>query len=183
MNITTALAILPSTVLVQCATKFVLCRYRGFIRDCPSGQLTLKVRCLCVGDSVIMNWLKIIIMVLQEFKKIYQQFFPSGDSSKFSDFVFNVFDANKAKWVPYPCVRNIHPFVRRMVPLNSKNSLLLCQLRQGVVLKRNWHVILIIHDDARFLFPLSCIFSLQGHSGCMISTRMAALPGRKCSVS
>ena len=30
----------------------------------------------------------------QEFQNVYQQFFPSGDPSKFADFVFNVFDSD-----------------------------------------------------------------------------------------
>ncbi|KFP19289.1 Neuronal calcium sensor 1, partial [Egretta garzetta] len=56
--------------------------YKGFIKDCPSGQL----------DAA-------------GFQKIYKQFFPFGDPTKFATFVFNVFDENKVRGGDGVCVR------------------------------------------------------------------------------
>ncbi|WFD42166.1 Calcium-binding protein NCS-1 [Malassezia psittaci] len=46
--------------------------YKGFMNDCPSGQLDRA-----------------------EFARIYKQFFPFGDPAPLAEYVFNVFDENK----------------------------------------------------------------------------------------
>jgi len=53
-------------------------RYKGFLKDCPSGQL----------DKA-------------EFSRIYKQFFPFGDPAQFADYVFNVFDNDRSGTIDF----------------------------------------------------------------------------------
>lgn len=52
--------------------------YKGFIRDCPSGQLSEE-----------------------EFIKIFKQFFPFGDPIDYCHFLFKVFDVDKSKYIDF----------------------------------------------------------------------------------
>ncbi|XP_070175965.1 neuronal calcium sensor 1-like [Littorina saxatilis] len=69
------------------------------MKDCPDGRLTLE-----------------------GFTKIYQQFFPFGDPSKFAAFVFNVFDENRGETVTLPEEENTpEKRVERIFSVMDKN--------------------------------------------------------------
>jgi Ca2+-binding EF-hand superfamily protein len=53
--------------------------HKSFHKDCPNGQLTIN-----------------------EFKTIYAQFFPAGDSSTFAEHVFRRFDADRDQRISFP---------------------------------------------------------------------------------
>ncbi|EDK42373.1 neuronal calcium sensor 1 [Lodderomyces elongisporus NRRL YB-4239] len=52
--------------------------YKGFLRDCPSGQLSEE-----------------------EFAKVYKQFFPFGDPTEYCHYLFQVFDLDSLKYIDF----------------------------------------------------------------------------------
>ncbi|EGV62676.1 Calcium-binding protein NCS-1 [Yamadazyma tenuis] len=52
--------------------------YKGFIRDCPSGQLSEE-----------------------EFIKVFKQFFPFGDPLDYCHYLFKVFDVDKSNYIDF----------------------------------------------------------------------------------
>lgn len=52
--------------------------YKGFLRDCPSGQLSEE-----------------------EFAKVFKQFFPFGDPSDYCHYLFRIFDTDNSKYIDF----------------------------------------------------------------------------------
>lgn len=52
--------------------------YKGFLRDCPSGQLSEE-----------------------EFSKVFKQFFPFGDPTDYCHYLFRVFDVDNSKYIDF----------------------------------------------------------------------------------
>merc|ERR1711992_469309 len=66
--------------------------YKGFLKDCPHGQLSVE-----------------------EFKKIYGNFFPYGDAGKFAEHVFRTFDADGDGYITKREMLEIVTAIYRMV--------------------------------------------------------------------
>lgn len=52
--------------------------YKGFLRDCPSGQLSEE-----------------------EFSKVFKQFFPFGDPTDYCHYLFKLFDTDNSKYIDF----------------------------------------------------------------------------------
>lgn len=52
--------------------------YKGFLRDCPSGQLSEE-----------------------EFVKVFKQFFPFGEPSDYCHYLFHAFDVDNSKYIDF----------------------------------------------------------------------------------
>lgn len=52
--------------------------YKGFLRDCPSGQLSEE-----------------------EFAKVFKQFFPFGDPTDYCHYLFSTFDTDNSKYIDF----------------------------------------------------------------------------------
>ena len=94
-----------------------------------------------------LNYL-VLASSIQEFQKIYKQFFPFGDPTKFASFVFKVFDDNKVS-----CVSRVGQYCDFS---HNVNVLYVLEFLQTNVSRKTFQ-----YQDKKCFFRLCFLFLLE----------------------